>query len=100
MTNGTRLAAGVLVASVLATAACSSQSAPPTAPSAVAQNGSAGLHTPNPCDHDTLAPTIANASVSPGTLWPPNHKWWTVQVSYTTSDNCSAVTSSLLVDSD
>ena len=80
--------------------ACSSQPTNPSAPSAVVQDGSSGLHTPNPCDHDTVAPTISRVTADPSRLWPPNHKWWTVRVSYTTADNCSAVTSSLSVTSD
>jgi hypothetical protein len=39
---------------------------------------------------DTTAPTISGAGASPGSLWPPNHKMWTVQVSYSLSDACDA----------
>jgi hypothetical protein len=76
--------------------ACSSQEPSPVAPTAPS-GASAALHTPVPCDHDTVAPTIAGARATPNTLWPPNHKWWTVRVSYTLSDNCSAVSSRLTV---
>lgn len=86
------------VASLLG-AACSSQSTNPAAPSAVVQDGSSGVHTANPCDHDTIAPTITGVSATPNSLWPPNHKWWTVRVNYNTSDNCSAVTTTLSVSS-
>jgi len=92
------LGVGVAVLLVSGSIACSSQGNP-AAPAAASGIASTAIHTTNPCDHDTVAPTISGVSVSPGTLWPPNHKWWTVAVSYTLSDNCGAVTSSLSVTS-
>lgn len=39
---------------------------------------------------DTTSPTITSVTVSPNTLWPPNHKMVPVQVTAATLDNCSA----------
>src|SRR5688572_27495875 len=83
---------------VIGAVGCSSQPNP-LAPAESTPVASTALHTPIPCDHDTIAPTISGATATPGTLWPPNHKWWTVRVNYGLSDNCSAVTSSLSVAS-
>lgn len=38
--------------------------------------------------NDTQAPTIANLSASPASLWPPNHKMRDVTINYDASDNC------------
>jgi hypothetical protein len=96
----TRLfSSGIALALAVVAAACSSQSNP-AAPTQAAEATSTALHTPIACDHDTQAPTIGAVSASPNSLWPPNHKWRTVAVSYVLSDNCSSVTSSLSVMSD
>jgi hypothetical protein len=39
---------------------------------------------------DAEPPVISNASVTPGTLWPPNHQMVDVTVSYTVTDNVGA----------
>lgn len=92
------LSGGIAVALAVGVAACSSRN--PAAPSQAAAVASTALHTTDPCDHDTVAPTISGVSASPNTLWPPNHKWWTIAVAYTLSDNCGPVTASLSVTSD
>jgi hypothetical protein len=46
---------------------------------------------------DKEAPVITNISTSPDVLWPPNNKMKDVIIRYTTSDNCSRVTSGLSV---
>ena len=38
---------------------------------------------------DTTPPTITSVTVSPNTLWPPNHKMVPMKVTATTSDNCT-----------
>ncbi len=49
---------------------------------------------------DVEAPVISGASVSPASLWPPDHKLREVTVSYATADNCPApVTCALAVAS-
>jgi hypothetical protein len=48
---------------------------------------------------DTTPPAISGASVSPKTIWPPDKKLADVVVSYSTTDNCSAVTSTLSISS-
>lgn len=40
--------------------------------------------------NDTEGPSITGASVSPGSLWPPNHKMRDVAVTYSAADNCGA----------
>jgi subtilisin-like proprotein convertase family protein len=40
--------------------------------------------------NDVQGPVISGASASPNSLWPPNHHYEDVTVSYSTSDNCSA----------
>lgn len=92
------LSTGIALALAIGTTACSSQN--PVAPVGASEVASTALHTSNPCDHDSQGPTISGVSATPRTLWPPNHKWWTVAVRYTATDNCSAVTSSLRVTSD
>jgi subtilisin-like proprotein convertase family protein len=49
--------------------------------------------------NDVELPAIAGESVSVPTLWPPNHEMVDVTVSYSTSDNCGPVTTSLSVTS-
>ncbi len=39
--------------------------------------------------NDTEGPTVSNPSASPSSLWPPNHKMKTVNVSYTSSNDNS-----------
>ena len=97
-----RVSTPVAVAiSVLAfTVACSSPVNQLTAPTGVTEVTTAALHTPVPCDHDTVAPVISNASATPNTLWSPNHKWWTIQVNYNASDNCGTPRTFLTVASD
>jgi hypothetical protein len=92
------LSSGIALTLVLVAAACSSQ-VNPAAPGEVADVGSTAIHTSNPCDHDSVRPSIVGASATPNSLWPPNHKWWTIRVNYILLDNCGAVTSSLSVTS-
>jgi hypothetical protein len=54
-----------------------------------AANNSAFCDT-NVIVRDTTPPVITAASASPSTLWPPNHKMISVNLSATTSDNCSS----------
>jgi hypothetical protein len=90
---------GFLAALVLASAAaCSSSAGSPTAPESLGNAGAAAVH--NACHPDVVAPVISGVSATPSTLWPPNHKWWTVRVSYTLSDNCGGATAFLSVASD
>jgi subtilisin-like proprotein convertase family protein len=42
--------------------------------------------------NDVQAPAITGVSASPNSLWPPEHKYMDVTVSYSTSDNCSTST--------
>lgn len=49
---------------------------------------------------DTEPPVISGVGASPSTLWPPNHKWNAVTVSYTTTDCSPPVTCFLTVASD
>jgi uncharacterized repeat protein (TIGR01451 family) len=44
-------------------------------------------------------PKITNVSVTPSTLWPPNHKFANVSVAYQIEDNCGPVTVVLSVAS-
>ncbi|HEX9942512.1 MAG TPA: proprotein convertase P-domain-containing protein, partial [Thermoanaerobaculia bacterium] len=39
---------------------------------------------------DVQSPAITGVSVSPASLWPPDHLYRNVTVSYSTADNCSA----------
>lgn len=48
---------------------------------------------------DVTAPVISNVSADPAMLWSPNHKMRDVTVSYTLSDNCGPVSSTLSVTS-
>jgi hypothetical protein len=77
--------------------ACSSSPSNPASPSAVTQSGNLGAHTA--CHEDVVAPTITNVSANPNSLWPPNHKWWTIQVNYTATDACAVASCSLAVGS-
>lgn len=43
--------------------------------------------------YDVTAPEIAEASVTPSVLFPPNNKMKTVKLSHHVSDNCGAITS-------
>lgn len=47
--------------------------------------------------HDTVPPVIRGAVVTPGQLWPPNHKLVPVTIDYTAGDTCGPVTSTLSV---
>jgi hypothetical protein len=78
--------------------ACSSSPSNPASPSGVVPGAVLGAHTP--CHEDTVAPSITGVSASPSSLWPPNHKWWTVQVAYTATDACGVTSCSLSVGSD
>ncbi|MGK2863265.1 MAG: T9SS type A sorting domain-containing protein [Chitinophagaceae bacterium] len=50
--------------------------------------------------NDNLAPVISNLTVSPSSLWPPNHKMHDITVNYHLTDNCiSSPSSSLSVTS-
>ena len=83
----------VPVLSLAALAACADDGAGPVGPS-----GSDPLasHTGDVCDHDVTAPVISSLSASPSQLWPPNHKFVPVAVTVAATDNCSAVTSSIV----
>jgi hypothetical protein len=48
---------------------------------------------------DTTGPDVTGVSASPDSFWPPNHQMVPISVSYSTADNCSAVTSTLTVSS-
>jgi hypothetical protein len=48
---------------------------------------------------DTTGPSITAPSMSPSSLWPPNHKLVDVTVSYGATDNCSAASCVLTVSS-
>lgn len=48
---------------------------------------------------DAEAPTITGQSVDPRVLWPVDHKWQDVMVSYTASDNCAVTSRTLNVTS-
>jgi uncharacterized delta-60 repeat protein len=39
---------------------------------------------------DATPPTISNISASPSSLWPPNHKFKDIAISYDVSDNCGS----------
>jgi hypothetical protein len=41
---------------------------------------------------DTIPPVVASTSVNKSTLWPPNHKFVTVQVNATVTDACGPTT--------
>jgi hypothetical protein len=51
------------------------------------------------CTVDVTSPVLSAATASPNTLWPPNHKWWNVTVSYTATDNCGVPVCTLSVSS-
>src|SRR5688500_5109293 len=53
-------------------------------------------HTPKACDHDVTAPVIGSLSASLAQLWSPNHKLVPVTVSVASTDNCSAVATSIV----
>jgi hypothetical protein len=48
---------------------------------------------------DTTGPSITGASATPNSLAPPNHSMVPITVAYSTTDNCSAVSSVLTVSS-
>jgi fibronectin type 3 domain-containing protein len=48
---------------------------------------------------DDTPPVISNASADPSVIWAPNHKMKNVNVSYTVTDNCGPVTTTLTVTS-
>jgi hypothetical protein len=72
-----------------------------TAPSRVSVStfSTQDFHTPESCNPDTVAPVISGVSATPNSLWPPNHKMWTVNVSYSAIDHCGPVQCSLSVSS-
>ena len=81
-------ALGILLAAALG--ACGTDGGDPTAPDGFAD------HTPDPCAHDVVAPSIASVSASPNVLWPPNHKMVPVTIAVSASDGCSAVSSGIV----
>ena len=104
------------VVSAVFAVACSTQS-PPTAPSRIAGTASENLSPGSdrmsglpdvrslhePCHPNVLAPNLSTATASPATLWPPNHKWNDVTVTYSASSPCippQPVSCSLSVGSD
>lgn len=42
-----------------------------------------------PCHPVMLAPVLSTATASPNSLWPPNHKWNDVTVSYSATSPCT-----------
>src|SRR5688500_11055652 len=76
----------MLVPAVVFALACSNDGRGPLGPEVLND------HTPDVCDHDAVAPLISGVSVSPATLWPPNHKFVAVTLTLQVTDNCSAVT--------
>ena len=48
---------------------------------------------------DNEPPVISGLGATPNSLWPPNHKWRTVTVNYTSTDNCGVVSCGLAVAS-
>jgi hypothetical protein len=48
---------------------------------------------------DSTGPSVTGVSASPDSLWPPNHQLVPITVSYSTADNCSAISSVLSVTS-
>ena len=94
----------VALVSAVVVVGCSTQSSP-TAPSRSLQTANdnfvPGLdrtttslpeirsaHAPDPCAPTMLAPNLSTATAAPSSLWPPNHKWNDVAVSYTATSPC------------
>ncbi|MEO6583476.1 MAG: hypothetical protein ABIO05_04085 [Ferruginibacter sp.] len=48
---------------------------------------------------DNESPVISNVNASPNKLWPPNHKFVPVTISYTSRDNCGIAKCELSVSS-
>jgi hypothetical protein len=95
-----QLTRGFALVLAIGGAACSSQTSP-AAPTPAAAGAATAADTAPFCNPDTTKPIISGVSASPNTLWPPNHKWWTIAVNYTATDNCSgAITTALSVASD
>ena len=68
-------------------AACAGDGAGPAGPVA----DPLASHLTPLCLHDDVGPVISNLTATPNVLWPPNHKFVTVVVSFTATDACSAV---------
>ncbi|HKO15510.1 MAG TPA: hypothetical protein VJU87_04675 [Gemmatimonadaceae bacterium] len=58
----------------------------PSAPRAVRSDQAAAAPM---CSPDVVAPVISSVAASPNVLWPPNHKYVPVTVSWSASDNCT-----------
>ena len=82
------LASAVFVA--ICTVGCG-EPAQPASPSAVVATGDAAVHT------GTCGPlSISGVTASPNRLWPPNHKFTTVNVRVAASSTCGGVTCSIV----
>ena len=85
------LTSGLALVMAVGAAACSSQ-ASPAAPTPAAAGPATAAATPSSCNPDTTKPVISSVSATPSTMWPPNHKWWTIAVNTTATDTCGSVT--------
>jgi uncharacterized repeat protein (TIGR01451 family) len=75
----------------------------------ISNTATVGSSTPDPVTNNNSAtahmtasnppPVIANASVNPSVLWPPNHKMVDVTVDYGVTDNCGLQSCALSVSS-
>lgn len=61
----------------------------PTTPAGMRQNAFNAASSSS-CSPDQTAPSINSLSATPNVLWPPNHKFVPVSVSWNATDNCSA----------
>lgn len=80
------LAVGTLVV------ACATKE--PTSPTRMGQS-SFNAASSSTCSPDMTAPSINTLAASPNVLWPPNHKFVPVTISWSASDNCSAAACSI-----
>ena len=62
-------------------------------------SGASSSDTVNVAVVDTTPPVLSNVSVTPQSLWPPNHDMNDVVVSYTVTDACCATSTTLSVTS-
>lgn len=67
----------------------------PTTPASMRQN-TVAFATSSACTSpDVTPPSINSVSASPNVLWPPNHKFVPVSVSWSATDNCGAAACSI-----
>ena len=66
--------------------ACAGDPAGPVGPEVVPL----ASHLTPACAHDVVAPTITDLQASTNRLWPPNHKFVTVTLTFTAADDCTA----------